>query len=407
MKLVAIYLHFIFIRLFYFLVVVALVFGAYFYTVPKIEVFSIEIVNPFYDRVAQIANWLYIFDYFIFIFIVATVIIFIMTVMYNQKNKKKDREEKRFKEDYILKIYSYIYKVDSFTIDEKVLKLKMLKKLLKSDHLKIIYMETLINIHAQTLGVVREKSIQMFHAVEYNYLVRAYLYSPYIYHKLFALKVIAEFKLDGYDEYLLKLSTRGDGILHSEAIATLLQLDVFSDLLFLLDPKTILTQWDVNYIVKIVQEKGNKDLNYRLLINSTIPEVSAIGLMLVRLNKKVELKPSIVSKIGNSNEIVNEEAFFAFISFADSEQDYQFLMAKYDLATTRSKLQLLPVIAESDDKARLIDFLKRVVVSEHYVVKVEALKQLLELDIDVIMQYKSSADLMIRQSCLQVLDINN
>ena len=111
-------------------------------------------------------------------------------------------------------------------------------------------------------------------------------------------------------------------------------------------------------------------------------------------------------KIGHSNSLVNEEAFLTFVSFANNSGDFEFLIEKFSIATKNAQLSIIKAVSKYENTAKTIEFLNWVVLNMPFTKKIEAIKQLLELDISAVSKFKKSDDLLIRQSCLQVLDIN-
>lgn len=406
MKTFAIYLHYWSIRLSYLLLAVFLIFGGYFYTVPQIEVGNYILSNPYFSNSENISSLLYAVDYFIFIFTVAIIIISVLILYYNINKRRKEKADKLFLNLFVKDLFAYLFMVEEFTDDEKKKKIKVLKKALKSDHSKRLFINTLVDVHSQTEGIVKEKTFRLLKAIKFDYLIYAYLHSPYFRHKLFALKVISEFDLEGYDKYILKLTKRKNSVLHAEAIITLLKLKVYNNLLFLTDLKMKLTLWDINLIVKTIQELNKKDINYSVLIQSAVPEISALGLILARLHMRTELKTEVIMRIGNSSKLVNEESFLTFISFASQQSDYDYLIEKFSIASHKAQLMIIQSLSMSPDNVKTIQFLNWVVENKHFTHKTEAIRQLLELDLGAISRFKQSEDKLIRQSCLQVLDIN-
>lgn len=406
MKTFVIYFRYWFIRSLYLLLLLFLVFGSYFYLVPKLDIGNYTIINPVYDSVDHLSPWLSDIDYFIFVFCIAIVILFSLIIFYDWYKKRKDRSTADFQSGYLGRLFDYLFMDDDLTENERKQRLKALKDTLNSDHIRRLFITTMISIHAQTEGVVKEKANKVMRAVKLKYLIYAYLRSPYIRHKLFALKAISEFRLDGFDKYILKLTKRKNDVLHAEAIVTLLNLKVYSNLMFLSDLKMKLTLWDINLIVKTIEELGKRDINYRFLINSVIPEVSALGLILTRLHNKTELKSEVLLKIGHSSDLVNEEAFFTLISFASSAQDFDFLIDKFGTASRKAKTLIIKYLDKYENTEKVIQFLNWVVQNKHFTLKIVAIKQLLDIDITEVSKFKHSDDLLIRQSCLQVLDIN-
>ncbi len=406
MKILTLYLRYWSIRLFYILLAVLLIFGSYFYAVPQLEIGDHIIVNPFFSNVEHLSLWLYDVNYFIFIFAVSILIISFLIVYYNIDKKRMANSDERFMKLFVKKLFDYLFMEEELSADEKKKRIKALKKTLRTDHSKKILINTIVDVHSQTDGIVREKLFRFLKAFKYDNFIKAYLHSPYFAHKLFALKVISEFNLEGYDNYILKLTKRKNNILHAEAIITLLKLKVYDNLLFLNDLEFKLTLWDINLIVKTIQEMDKKDINYSILIKSVIPEISALGLILARLHKRVELKNDVVMRIGNSNQLVNEEAFFTYISFADKQSDFDYLIEKFSVATHKAQLKIIQSLTISSDSTKSIEFLNWIVENKPFTHKTEAIRQLLELDLSSINRFKKSDDILIRESCLEVLDIN-
>ncbi|HEY6915099.1 MAG TPA: hypothetical protein VI413_10520, partial [Paludibacter sp.] len=131
-----------------------------------------------------------------------------------------------------------------------------------------------------------------------------------------------------------------------------------------------------------------------------------LGIMLARFNKQYIFKNVILTKIGNSDNLLNEEAFLALTALAESKDDYKFLIDNFDLATEKAQLEIIQTIASSTEETEAIQFLNWVVENKHYKQKVEALTLLLDLDLDSITRFKKSEKKLIRKSCLQILDFN-
>jgi hypothetical protein len=383
-----------------------LIFGIYFYSVPSIYIGDYILKNPFYTDVEHLPVWLYDIDYFIFIFLVAIIIILFLIFYYNISIRIKDKDDKFYISEFVTKLFTYLYSNEEILEKDKRERIRALKSLLKNDHAKRKFMVTLSRIHNQTIGIIREKTVKIFNDVKFSYLVNAYLHSPYIRHKLFALKMISDFQLNGYSNYVLKLTSRKNNVLHSEAILTLLNLGVYKNLSFLFEIDMKLTLWDINSIVKTIQEQQTENLNYSKLINSEVVEISIIGIILARLHNRREFKTEIEKKIGYSNELLNEEAFLALDSFAENQAEFDFLIDNFELASEKAQIKIIQTLRKYNNIDKVTEFLDNIVKTKRYNLKIEAIKVLLDIDLGIISNYKKSEDEMIKQSCLQVLDIN-
>ncbi len=406
MKTLLKYIKYLSIRLFFLMLIAGIAFGSYFYRVPQVIVGNTTFFNPLYSNTENTPNWLYIVDYFTFIFIIAFVLILIMTVYYNTNKNREEKNDELYVEIFLRKIFSFIYPVEEFTDKQRISQIKEMEKQLRNNRLKILFINTLRKVHSQTTGLVRLKTDYMMKELKISSFIRAYLYSPFFNDKLFALKVIGDFELEGYEKHILKLTKRNNEVLHSEAIITLLRLKIYDNLLFLVDLNMKLTTWDINIIIKTVQELKIVNIDYQTLINSEIPEISALGIMLARLNNRSEFKKEIKNKIGSSNNLVNEEACLSFSYFSNNETDYNFMINSFKIATHKSQLNFISRIASIPDKESAVHFLDWVVENQPFSQKIEAIGLLLDLDLSVIAKYKLSENEVIRESYYQVLDIN-
>ncbi len=406
MRTLIIYIRYWLLRVFYISLAIFILFGSYYYANPEIVVGNYLIHNPLYENLENIPVWLYAVDYFIFIFIVGILLVFSWIIYYNTNKRHKEKTDKQYIHLFVTNLFSYLFMVEKFTEKEKKSKLKTLKQTLRTDHARRLFINTLRQIYAQTTGPVSDKTMKLMRSVKYDGLVRAYLNSPYLRHKIFALKVISDFKLEGYEKHILRLSKRRNNVLRAEAIVTLMNLKVFEDLKFIEELKMTLTLWDLNTIVKTVKDLNIRNIDYKSLILSNSTNVAVLGIMLARLNKQYIFKDIILKKIGNAEEMLNEEAFLALTELAESKEDYKFLADNFDLAPEKAQLKIIKAIAQSTEQTEAIKFLHWIVENKNHKQKVEALTLLLDLDLESITKFKKSEDSLIRKSCLQILDIN-
>lgn len=406
MKTLTLYIKYWSIRIFFLIIFLIIAFGSYFYSVPQLTWGSLKINNLYYTEIESLPGWLYGAEYFIFTFIITSIILFVLIVFYKRNKRKRKKIRDRYEAYFATALVKYLYEETEYNTEEKKQDAILFKKALKDDYAKRIFISTLRKIRTQTIGEVRDKTLRIYDEYYFDYLIRAYLHAPYLRKKLFALKVISDFQLTGYESYIIKLAKRNNNVLHSEALVTLVKLNTSDNLLLLAELKIKLTIWDINVIVKTVLEQNKKDIDYLKLINPEKPEVCALGIMLARLNQRKELKMDIRKQIGNSNELVNDEAFLAFVSFVEDQSDFDFLINKFEQASENVQISIIKVIASHPDKSVSTDFLKSVVENKSFILKLEALQVLMELDLSIVAKFKRSENKTIRQICAQVLDLN-
>lgn len=406
MKTLEIYLKFWSIKFSFVLFGLIIVFEAYIYaTHYHSEKYSM-LVYKFHDSLNNAPEWLHMVDYFILVFFLAVVIILLMTIYYNSNKLIEEEVDKRFVDRLLNKIFLFLYPIEEYTPRQNKIQLHEIKKNIRSDHGRMLFIYYLREIHTQTKGEISKKTDFLIKEINYRYFIRALLYSPYINHKLFALKAIGDFQFEGFEKYILKLTKRKNELVHSEAIITLLKLKIYDNLLFLVDLKMKLTLWDINKIVSTIQELNIVNIDYSSLIKSEISEISALGIILAKLNGRIEFKNDIKKTLDNKNEYVSEEALIALCEFSTMQTDNKFLIENYNDTTERAKTAILKQILSIEDQNLLISFLDNVVENQSITQKAIAMRYLLELDFGLINKYKNSKNNLVKQVYNQILDIN-
>lgn len=406
MKTLKLYMQYWFVRLLFLIFITLIAFGSYFYSIPQFAWGTIHIKNLYYTKLESLPTWLYVAEYFIFTFFIISVLLLVLIILYKRNKRIRKKIRAKYIDYFATGLVCSLYSDRGFCFEGNSQESKAFKKALRDDYAKRIFIDEIRRVRIQTIGVVSEKTLKVFEACHFDYLIRAYLHSPYLRKKLFALKVIADLQLEGYEDYIVKLTRKKNNVLHSEALVTLIKLNIYDNLLLLVKLKTKLTVWDINIIAKTSVDINEKDIDYSALIQSVSPEVTTLGIMLARLNERKELKMEVMQKVGDTNELVNEEAFFAFVSFSEDQKDFEFLIDRFELATEKVQISIIKAIVAHPDKAAAIRFLEWVVVNKSFKHKLEAIHVLLELDLSVVAQFRRSNDPLIRQVYSQILDIN-
>jgi len=405
MRIITIYFNYISVRIFFFLFFSLIPIGCYFFRAPQIEFGNIIVINPFYKAVSQLPIWLYMVNYLTIILAINVILLYLLTTYYILNKRGTKRIHTKYNDLLVGYLFDYLY--DETSIDqEKRKKLTRIKKCLRSDIAKRIFLNRLRRVHLQMEGEIRERNFNLLKALQYTSFLRAYLQSPYLRHKLFALRIISDFHLQGYEGYIYKLTKKKNRILSSEALVTLIKLYIFDDHLFLVDFTQILSVWDINMIINKVQQL-NKSFNYAKLIRSEVPEISVVGIILSRLDKRFNLKMEVKKKIESHNKLVSEQAFLAYITFAKEQDDFDYMIYRFEAASENTKLQIIKAIPSFKNKRDKTKFLNWIVENKPLKFKIEAIKMLLDIDFDFYSsRYKSSTDLLIKNTISHVQSIN-
>ena len=407
MKTLNILLRFIAIRIIYIIIAGVLIAGAYLCLLPEFKIGPYLFMNPLYPYLNGMPSWLYIVDYMIFIFIVSIIIIFGWTLKYSINKYGNKKSDKYFEDIFLPKLFDYLFQKEELSESDKIKQLKELKLILKNDHQRRSLINTLRTLYSQTDGVINTRVNEVLNLMKFDYLIKAYLISPYIKDKIFSLKAISVFGLKGYEKKIVKLTNSKNFILRSEAVITMIFLHQNNNpLLFIFNDEFKPTLWDLNVIVKTIKELKIKLIDYKKLIESENPILIALGIILAKNNNQFAYKTLIQKNINNPSSSVTEEAFLYLIKFAETNEDYNFLMDNYIFATENIQIDIIENLINYENTDQVIRFLKWVVENRSTRQKVSALHMLLEIDISSLLEYKNSENESIRNSCLQTLDIN-
>jgi hypothetical protein len=267
MKTLTISLRYWSIRIFYLVFALTIILGGYVNTFPQITVNGKVFINPFFSIAQGVPTWIYGVLYFIVIFIVGTFFIFSLILIYNWVKVVKEKTRSKYMDLFVNNLFNYFFSLAEYPEDEKASRLKRLHKTISSDYAKRLFINTLRSVKIQTIGVTGEKANGLFYAAIKKSFIKAYLHSPYLRHKLFALKTIADFGMEGYDDYIVKLTKRKNNVLRNEALVTLIKLNVYENLEFLVNMNVVLTMWDINSVIKAINKITNKIYNTCLLFS--------------------------------------------------------------------------------------------------------------------------------------------
>jgi hypothetical protein len=230
------------------------------------------------------------------------------------------------------------------------------------------------------------------------------------------MKIISEFELGmadifefedgGYPEYIIQLTRKRNYVLRSEAFVSLIKLAVHDDLSFLIERKLPVSIWDMNIVLKIFKDLKINNINYAQLIESESPRVAALGILLANKHHRTDLKEAIFRKIGSKDGLLNFEAYAAFISMANSETDYNFLIEKFSKEDTMIKKAIVKSFISCPSIHLSKAFMIYVIEEESLPLKVEAMKILVQLDINRVNEYKNSENMDILKARNQIVDFN-
>lgn len=407
MKVLGFYIEYWGTRLFYVTLIFLICYGSYLYSVPKFSIGGYMFNNLLYRDYYSLSRWLYYLEYFIFIFLILTILTFILTLYYGHDKRIKERTHDRYINFYIKYLLALLYTKDKLAEKELKRRKVRLMSFVKNDYSKELVINTLQQIHHQTIGQIREDTEHLLHELKYDNLIRNYLHSPFYRHKKIAMNAIAEFKIIGHEKYILRLAKRErNELLHTEALVTLIRLNTYDNLLQLIKNDINISMWEVNVIIDNIQKDKITDVPYAELLHSDNKGTILLGIILSRLNWKNKFKYDIQKYIEYPDDNIMEEAILAFATFAEDKSDFVYLKNVYKDATGRGKFSIIKTITLSPDTDFAIGFLEWVAINEPIKYKTEALKYLLTISVEKVARLKNASDPLVVMACNEVLDIN-
>ena len=403
-------------RILFFGFLIFLVLLVFLLKIPSIDLGVFTIYNPLYSYTINVEWWLYLLIYFNVVFFINSIIFIIATIIIRNNKIKSQKREKRDEQIIADKIMELIYKgIDNNAITNKAQIAELINNTNKDDA-KIILLNILRKIHTQAKDEVSQKAVEIFDTLNLNNFIKTNLHSPYFRDKIFAMKIISEFQLgmknvhdfenNEFHDYIIRLTKKRNYVLRTEAFVSLIKLAMQDDLSFLLDNELHVSIWDMNVVLKIFKDIKNNNINYASLIQSDSPRVAALGVLLANKHQKKEFKDLIYKKIGSEDGLLNFEAYAAYISMADNDSDYHFFMDKFTKEKPIIKRAIVKAFNNCTSKEIALAFLNKVIEQESLILKVEAMKILMQLDANKVNDYINSENIDILKARKQIVDFN-
>jgi len=364
------------------------------------------VANPFYHFTKSINDKNYLIGYFELVFLI-NIVLLLLLLLYARIYKKPYREDS-FSNNHPIedKVMSLLFIPHALSEEEWQTFIDELTLLAPDRPRQVGLISILLKIHHQTKGIIREKCEELIKRLEIEDYIRKYLGSPYLQDKIFGLRIVAEFRYSHYEPYILKWINNRNSILRSETIIALLRLNPDNGLWFLTDYKYHLSLWDMNVILRTTDYYEIFTLNYGELIQSSNPRISALGILLANKHRKIEFRDMIRKKLGSKDIWLNEQAYSAFITMMTSEKDFLTLAEKFDNQSEKVKRLITKSFVECPDMIFAKYFLARVIENESVMLKVEAMKQLAVLDLNMVNSYLHAEDLLVRKAHAEISDLN-
>lgn len=365
------------------------------------DVYTHLIPNPFYDFFSQFSTFIYSVIIFT-IFGFATTLVEIVLAFTNSTAKIAIEKRKIAIHKHINEtLFDHI--VNKKSVDDDKIYIRKIKRKFRTDYPRLLFINRLRRIMILTTGEVHEHCIQMFHLLKANWLLRAYLISPYPRHELFALKIIGEFKLTRFTRRVKRLMKKRNAPIASEAMYAYIKLDPQTDFTFLTKRKRPISKLDFYNFVQIAADY--KNIDYSALVSSSIPMVSALGIRLANNHKVASLKIAILKRLEHDDENIRYEAQNAFLSLLEAE-DVKLIFDKFDIFTSKNKIKILEMLSDYSTNPLVVTFYHNVIESYNFELKAAAMNILLSKNTVELIKYRNHDDDVINKVYKQLMDFN-
>lgn len=367
---------------------------------PEIPFTSIE--NPFSIYFKELDSWLYIIHVLILIFLVLILFELVFTLFYSIFNSLLIRRKAFLHKHISDAIFKYLLGKHDEKEDKAII--RKLSFLIISDDAKRIFMSWLRKTVLLTRGNVYEHCLSFFGLFKNEKLLRAYLRSPYLNHKLFALTIIGDFKLKGFDKKIARQLRSRNKTLKSDAICAYIKTNVETDLVFLTKMPTKLSIWDFNVIVLLARDY--KNIDYAQLLYSNDNAVKALGLRFINIHRVVGLKNDVIELIDHPQRLIKEEALLAFLTLASSEVDFETLIVKFDDLPPSLQYKTINVLGYYPNIKQVLIFFDWLIQHKSIEIKTHAMAKLFELNMAYVLKYKQHHNEVVRRVFSQLISIN-
>lgn len=368
---------------------------------PIFDFYYVEIINPFYAFFVQWSTFIYTVI-IIVIFGFATTLLEMILAFFNSSAQVAIAKRKAYIHKYINDtLFDHIISINDAASDQAYI--RRFKRKFRTDYPRLVFINRLRRIMALSTGEVNEHCKRLFLLMKANWLIRAYLHSPYLRHQLFALILIGEFTLNKFSARVKRLMKSSNNPIASEALYTYIKLNTNTDFSFLLKRKKPLSKLEFNTIMIIADKYQHID--YEMLITCKIPMVSTLGICFAAKHQVFSMKDLILNRIEHNDENIRNVAQNAFLILLQ-EEDVPVLFDKFEVFSAQNKFKILTMLSEYSQNPVVVKFLHTIIITTEFDLKLVAMKIFIENNMLEVVRYSNHSDLMIRDVYKQLTDFN-
>jgi len=365
----------------------------------EFRITDFSVPNPFYDFFSSQNTFFYSILIFIIFAIINTLTELMLTLRNSRKQDKEAEVRKEIHNDINSKIFKHLY--DNHELDSDIYFIQEHKQKYTADYPRLVFINRLRRILVLTTGGVYQRCVRIFQLLNEENLLRTYLKSPYLRHKLFAITTIGDFKLRLFSNQLEELMYHKNDAIASEAMYAYVKILNQPDFIFLLKRNKPISRLDFYNFVQLARESTKID--YLALIKHPIPSISALGLRFAAMHKVKSAKGEIFKRINHSDSFVCEEAQSAYLAMIE-ELDAVILLNRFDAFTKRNQHRILKLLGLYLNNPLVLSLFTEIIETYEFDIKSAALHVMVQHNIAAALKFRNHPDAIVSKAFEQMTD---
>jgi len=363
-------------RLFWLVIGLLLLCGAYVFYHDVTELFGYTFINPYFEFIRGIPFWTYIVLCSTSFSILSIFAFMSFSLYYSiQKSMAANTRSKYYK------YFSYLlsnYFLSDFTKGEDF-KRKLLFKIkthLRTRQQRLAFLDSYLRIQENVAVNLSGDFEHLMQKLNMQQRIESLIYNVDFDDKILAMKLLSYIHNHSSDEQIIKYSQSNNFALRTEAYAALIRLmEKDEHLIDFIGVNHNLSMLDINIIVNAVLKNNKMRIDYQALLASQNPRKIMVGLLLSKHRYKRGKGNTIliINFIGNPIPEFNKQAWDALLALVPEEELIDIIIDRFDEETEDVKLLILENISSLESK-RFYDFLKSIIAQQPLMVKIEAMK---------------------------------
>lgn len=391
MRLTKIYIRFFLRRIALLLYLLFFVLLYFIMDVESYKVFGSQLTNPFYDFLSTQTQFFYIIIIFIVFSFTTTITEIVLSVVFSKLQEERKNNTSKIHEEINSRIFKHLY--DTQDIDADIFYIQEHKRQYTSDYPQLVFINRLRRISLLTKGSVNARCIRLFHLLNAEDLINTYLKSPYMRHKLLAIRIVGDFRLKIFLPQLKKLIHHKKLIIASEAMYAYVKTETKTDFYFLIERNKPISKLDMLNFIQIAQ--NYEHIDYKALITSSISSVSALGLHFASVHSIIAVKSEVFKRINHNDSLVSHEAQSAYLEMIE-EYDAAILLNRFDAFNHDNQIKIIKMLSEYLQNPMVLNLFSSIIENYEYDIKREALNVLIQNNISASLKYRNHPNFMVQ-----------